>query len=111
MSRIRELPPIGSVVEVIQGRDAGLVAIVVGHIEGSFVLVADGSIRRSDRPKKKNLLHIRSLRYVAHDIASKLSHGEHVGNAQLRYAVRTFVEERLGKAQVGSEGGASFGER
>lgn len=111
MRKMRELPPIGSVVEVIQGRDAGLVAIVVGHVDVSFVLVADGSIRRSDKPKKKNLLHIRSLRYVAHDVAGKLSHGEHVSNAQLRYAVRTFVEERLGRAQVGSEGGTSFGER
>lgn len=109
MSRFRELPPLGGVVEVIQGRDSGLVAIVVGHLEGRFVLIADGSIRRSDKPKKKNLLHIRSLRYVAHDVADKLAQGTRVSNAQLRYAIRTFVEERLGAVQVGTEGGTFLG--
>lgn len=105
----RELPPIGTVVEVIQGRDAGLVAVVVGHVDQRFVLIADGSVRSAGKPKKKNTSHIRRLAYVAVDIAERLAVEGKVTNAQLRYAVRRFVEERLAEAEESPEGGAFHG--
>lgn len=106
----RELPPIGSMVEVIQGRDAGLVAVVVGHVENRYVLVADGSVRRADKPKKKNIQHVRKIPYTADEIRQKLELDGRVNNAQLRYAVRKFVEERLATADGSAEGGALSGE-
>lgn len=105
----RELPPIGSLVEVVQGRDAGLVAVVVGHVEDRYLLVADGSVRRADKPKKKNTLHVRRLAYVAQEIAEKLKLEGKVANAQLRYAVRKFVEERFAAPQDSAEGGTFHG--
>ncbi|WP_067621103.1 KOW domain-containing RNA-binding protein [Alicyclobacillus acidiphilus] len=102
----RELPPLGCLVEVMQGRDAGLIAVVVGQVEGKYLLIADGSVRRSDKPKKKNVAHVRKLSYVATDIAERLQSDGHVTNAQLRYAVRTFLEGRLAAAHDSQQGGA-----
>ncbi|MFD1673129.1 hypothetical protein [Alicyclobacillus fodiniaquatilis] len=110
MSGSRELPPIGSLIEVVQGRDAGLIAVVVGHVDERFLLIADGSVRRADRPKKKNVMHVRDLSYVAEEFARKLVSDGRFNNAQLRYAVRKFVEERLAIAQESAEGGAFRGE-
>ncbi|WAH37412.1 KOW domain-containing RNA-binding protein [Alicyclobacillus dauci] len=109
MSVPRDLPPVGSVVEVIQGRDAGLVAVVVGHADERFLFIADGSMRRSDKPKKKNISHVRKMAYVAQDVAEKIKLDGRVNNAQLRYAIRKFVEERLVVAQESAEGGAVSG--
>lgn len=102
----RELPPLGCLIEVIQGRDAGLVAVVVGHFEDKYVLIADGSVRRSDRPKKKNVTHVRRLSHVSDEIAQKVRDAGRVTNAQLRYAVRSFLEARLETAHDSQEGGA-----
>ncbi|EPZ45928.1 KOW domain-containing RNA-binding protein [Alicyclobacillus acidoterrestris] len=109
MTNSRELPAIGTMVEVIQGRDAGLVAVVVGHVEDKFLLIADGSVRRADKPKKKNVSHVRKLAYVAEDVAEKLRLDGRVNNAQLRYAVRKFLEERLVAVEESAEGGAFRG--
>ncbi|GMA64091.1 hypothetical protein GCM10025859_45310 [Alicyclobacillus fastidiosus] len=109
MKSPRELPAVGTLVEVVQGRDTGLVAVVVGHVEQKFLLIADGSVRRADKPKKKNPAHVRRLTYVAEDVAEKLRLDGRVNNAQLRYAVRKFVEERLLVVQDSAEGGAFRG--
>ncbi|GMA57021.1 hypothetical protein C7445_11357 [Alicyclobacillus sacchari] len=110
MSVPRELPPLGSLVEVMQGRDAGLVAVVIGHLEDRFILVADGSVRRADRPKKKNVLHVRRLSHIASEVEEKLRIDGKVTNALLRHTVRMFLEERLAAANQRDQGGAFHGE-
>ena len=48
---------IGSAVLSKAGRDKGRYMAVVGK-EGDALLVADGTLRRIERPKKKNILHL-----------------------------------------------------
>lgn len=48
---------IGSVVQNISGHDEGFFVVV--KIDNSFVYIANGKSRLLEKPKKKNLKHIR----------------------------------------------------
>ncbi|OFW75540.1 MAG: hypothetical protein A2201_11005 [Alicyclobacillus sp. RIFOXYA1_FULL_53_8] len=110
MARHPDLPDIGSMVEVLRGRDKGLFGIVVGFDGNRFLLIADGDKRKAERPKKKNALHVRKLPYTASDVVEALKVDGKVTNARLRYAVRQFDEMRQGMTTVATEeGGARNG--
>ena len=49
----------GSVVIAEAGRDSGAQFVVVGLDEG-FCFIADGKSRKLDKPKRKNIKHIRA---------------------------------------------------
>jgi len=105
MGAPRELPPVGSYVEVIQGRDAGLIAVVLAHEGDRFVRIADGDVRRVEKPKKKNVAHVRRIHRVAETIAQKLAEGGRVTNAELRHAVRMLLEAQTANGQEREQGG------
>jgi len=86
-----EMPKVGQVVLVTQGKDAGTYAVVIGFEGDRFVRIADGDKKRFDKPKKKNLRHIRPMPYVAEDVARSLEETGRVPNAMLRFAIRTFI--------------------
>ncbi|MBP3761396.1 MAG: KOW domain-containing RNA-binding protein [Ruminococcus sp.] len=48
----------GSVVRAVAGRDCGGFFAVV-RIENDFCFIADGKSRKLDKPKRKNIKHIR----------------------------------------------------
>ena len=52
-------PEEGGVVQSVQGRDLGKYYVITEVLTGGFVLVADGKTRTLERPKKKNLKHLR----------------------------------------------------
>jgi len=106
----RILPEIGTVVEVIQGRDRGLFAVVIGHSERRFVIIADGHTRRADKPKKKNVMHVRSTSYLAHEVVEALRADGKITNARLRHALRLYQELRGGTSEGIEEGGVLNGE-
>jgi len=111
MSKIRTLPELGRIVEVTRGRDRGTVCVVVGHETDRFVYVADGHVRKMERPKRKNLLHIRATPHLAHEVLAELrTHGK-VTNAILRHVLRLYQGASDGtEAQIRVEGGVSNGE-
>lgn len=47
----------GQIVRSAAGRDAGRFFMVVS-LEGAYVFIADGSLRRLEKPKKKKLRHL-----------------------------------------------------
>lgn len=83
---------IGQVVQVTQGRDIEKYAIVLSLIDERFVLIADGDKRKFDRPKKKNILHLKFMDYVAEEVRKSLLDTGRVTNSKLRYALNKFVE-------------------
>lgn len=111
MSTLPTLPELGRVVEIMRGRDRGLTCIVVGQEADRFVFLADGDKRRAEKPKKKNVLHVRNTAHIAHEVLDELREQGKVSNAKLRYAVRVYlsVREETGKALA--EGGVADGER
>lgn len=81
---------------MVQGRDKGLYAVVVGHVPDRYVLLADGHVRKAAKPKKKNVLHIRLTPHEAklNQISAATGIGKFT-NAQLRYALRELREAQV----------------
>lgn len=51
-------PQEGMIAESLQGRDKGALYVVC-RIDGDYVYVADGTVRKLENPKRKNLKHLR----------------------------------------------------
>lgn len=82
---------IGQFVISKAGRDKGKVFIVVEIIDDQILMVADGSLRRLEKPKKKKVKHLQSTNTVSDDIAQKISEGKKITNLMLRKEI-----EKLG---------------
>ncbi len=54
-----EVPEIGRVAQSIAGRDTGRCFVIIEVMDDGYVMVADGSLRKLDRPKKKKLKHLK----------------------------------------------------
>lgn len=66
------------------GRDQGRMFIVVGVINNHFVTLADGSLRKIENPKVKNIKHIQLTGKTADEIVAIIKSGEIPGNHMLR---------------------------
>lgn len=62
---------VGTVVLSKCGRDKGRHFIVCGHPEDEYVLLADGDVRKTGKPKRKKLKHIK----LTGDILSEAKDG------------------------------------
>ena len=85
----------GRVVESIQGRDRGIFFLVLERVSEEFVLIADGDLRRLEKPKKKMTKHLRA-KPVLLDLKTLRPEGGPLQNSDLRRALRTngFVSKR-----------------
>ena len=70
------------------GRDKGRLFIITGIVDEAHVQVADGEIRRVDRPKKKKLRHLEILDQTCADVAGTLAARHRLLDADLRKAIR-----------------------
>lgn len=102
-----EVPHIGRIVEVMKGRDRGQYGVVVGHEPDRYVLIADGQARKAEKPKKKNVLHIRPTPHVSEEVKETIASGSKLTNAKLRFALRV-VEAEAPAPTATNEGGDAF---
>ncbi len=77
---------LGSVVRSRAGRDKGGLFIVLAA-DGEYAYIADGELRRAERPKKKKLKHLQGTYEVSELIASKLNAAETVTSSEVRKAL------------------------
>lgn len=70
-----------------QGRDQNRWMVVVSRPDEAHALVADGELRKLEKPKKKRLKHLRATPYLAQEIAQALSQGKHLLNSDVRKAI------------------------
>ena len=85
----------GRIVQATAGRDKDGVFCVVGVDHGAFrLLLADGKRRRTARPKRKKLGHVRILtggeHSFDHPAIRKLKQGEPLSDIELRRALAAF---------------------
>ena len=99
---MESLPELGQMVYSRAGRDAGSALLVVGVCDGRHVLVADGSLRRASRPKRKNVRHLT----VAEGFHAGLRLGHPVGDAEMRL----WLASRAAGAAVGTGRDVGSGE-
>lgn len=84
-----EITP-GQVVYSKCGRDKGGVFIVVS-VEDEYVYLADGKLRRLEKPKRKKLKHIQPTKRVFGEIGEKIMNGSYLLDADLRKALKSIV--------------------
>ncbi|MDR2047791.1 MAG: KOW domain-containing RNA-binding protein [Clostridiales bacterium] len=85
---------IGSVVFSKAGRDKGRYYIVVhaGKTEDA-VYIADGEMRRLEKPKLKKIKHLRDSGRIIEKLQNKFIGKKTVFDAEIRSALRPFNEE------------------
>jgi len=82
----------GLVVRSKAGRDKGNRFVVLMH-ENEYAYVADGELRRVERPKKKKLRHLQLTGYVCESVLNKINAGEAVENHEVRKALAEYSEK------------------
>lgn len=79
---------LGKVVYSKNGRDKGKMFVVVGIVNERFVLLADGDLRKIEKPKIKNIKHVQLTRMRAEDVFTCLNRGERPDNHIIRKNLR-----------------------
>ena len=74
---------VGDIVVSAAGRDCGRCFVVIGSAGDGYVLLADGRRRRVEKPKKKNLRHVRKWKSSEEMIAYRAFSME-MANAEIR---------------------------
>lgn len=86
---------LGQVVQSTQGRDAGREFVVVGIVDQSYVLIADGALRKIDRPKRKKVKHLIPKQELISSLKEKLTCGQRVYDSELRKALASLRDQGL----------------
>ena len=81
----------GMVVRSTAGRDKGDLFIVISR-EGDYAYLANGELRKVDRPKKKKLKHLQPSHTVSEFIKNKLETAGKVTNSEVRKALSEYNE-------------------
>ena len=74
----------GCVVRSKAGRDEGRYFIVLSLEGEEFAYVADGKLRKVEKPKKKKRMHLRALPELYSSIAGTITDGSMPSNAEVR---------------------------
>ncbi len=70
------------------GRDKGRLLIITAMADDNHVMVADGDIRRVEKPKKKKLRHLAMTDKTAEAVAEIFRSRKKPLDAELREAIR-----------------------
>lgn len=81
---------LGAVVFSKAGRDQGRFFAVIEIVDDQFVKIADGDLRKIDKPKLKKIKHLKAQGEILVKIAEKLKEGKKIFDAELRSALRSF---------------------
>ena len=81
-------PACGVVVESLAGRDAGRSFVILRVEDEQHVLIADGALRKVQKPKRKKLKHLAIRPYRAEAVALCLEEGKLLLDSDVRKALR-----------------------
>ncbi len=82
----------GDIVYSIAGRDAGSYFVVITADE-TFAYICDGRNRKTDKPKKKKIKHLKLGIGHSEYISNKLVSGTKVTNTELRRELSPYAEQ------------------
>lgn len=84
----------GQVVKSKAGRDKSRVFVIVDIIDDSFVLIADGDLRKLSSPKKKKIKHLVIYNTVLEEFANMLKSNEKINDATVRKLLEPFLTSK-----------------
>ncbi len=91
---------VGQVVKSKAGRDKDRFFIVIGIVDEQYVLIADGDLRKIDKPKQKKIKHLFVYNNIISDeVRKRISGNEKINNLFLRREL-----EKLGQIRPGIGG-------
>lgn len=79
-----QAPELGSVVLSKAGRDRGRYFVVVEKLDGQYVALADGDLRKLQNPKKKKIKHLDVKPVTLPNVREKLMRGTGLYDADIR---------------------------
>lgn len=79
---------IGQIVLSKAGRDKGKKMIVVSIFNESYVLIADGELRKIEKPKKKKIKHIAITEEIKEEIVEKILGNIRVLNSDIKKVLK-----------------------
>lgn len=82
---------IGQVVRSKKGRDQNRLFLVIGKVDKDHVLVADGDLRKIEKPKKKKVKHLAKHQVISHEVKESIMNKVQINDALIRREL-----ERLG---------------
>lgn len=88
-SGCRRVLQVGCVVSSIQGRDQGKLYVVVGIEDQTTVRLADGEGRKVEKPKRKNIKHLRITEVIAGEVSHKAANGKRITDADIRKGLKS----------------------
>lgn len=91
---------VGQIVKSKNGRDAGLVFVVLEILDESYVLIADGKRRTIDKPKRKKIKHLSVYKKVFDGIKTKEVGKYQFNDAYIRRILKPYSEIELEKKEV-----------
>ncbi len=83
---------IGRIAVSNAGRDRERYFVVVGEVDDLHVTVADGRLRRMDRPKKKKLKHLKLVSFAGMECVEKIADGS-CSDSYLRRVISAYRNE------------------
>lgn len=75
---------LGQIVCSKSGRDKDRLFIVVDIVDHEYVLIADGDLRKVEKPKKKKVKHLQKYNIVDKELEEKLENDIKVDNIYVR---------------------------
>ena len=79
---------IADLVKSLSGRDKNRIFMVMEVLDSNYVLIADGSLRKLETPKKKKIKHLEKTHFVLNErLLQKISEGKKITNAELRKSI------------------------
>ncbi len=79
---------IGRVVISAQGHDKGRWFLVVGLADERYVLIADGDTRKLEKPKKKQVKHLRTEPVIAQEALGEITAHAKTADSAIRKALK-----------------------
>ena len=92
MKKDRPIVP-GCVVRSKAGRDEGRMFVVLSLDGEEFAFIADGDLRKVEKPKRKRVKHLYVTEELISSLQSKLQTGEPVENYQVRASLEQFQQK------------------
>lgn len=73
----------GQIVKSKAGRDINKLFVII-DMQGEYLYLVDGTLRRLENPKKKKCKHIQPLNIIIEPIKSRIENGDQLTNAEIR---------------------------
>jgi ribosomal protein L14E/L6E/L27E len=86
---------VGRLVCSVKGRDSGRFYLIVEIENQAGVWVADGEGRKIEKPKKKNVKHLKFYDIMAPAVVEKVQRGRRITNEDVRNELKSIIKKSL----------------